>query len=60
MPGTRVRPFGRPGMNLVPGIHVFLPWWRCKQDVDGRDDPRNRCGDCSPGHDERKVIRMIA
>ncbi len=25
---------------------------RCRtQDVDGRDNPRNRCSDCSPGHD---------
>jgi hypothetical protein len=38
--------------SLVPGIHVFLIVQRAKEDVDGRDNPRNRCGDCSPGHDE--------
>jgi hypothetical protein len=26
MPGTRVRPSAGPGVNLVPGIHVFLPF----------------------------------
>ncbi len=42
--------FAGPGVNLVPGIHVFFRRYD-KEDVDGPDNPRNRCSDCSPAHD---------